>query len=196
MNRLSVWIFSHNLLHVKCRNLYNRTGNYDRCSGLCSVSLKLLLKSLFCYAALVISVLSLVHCKFKEFLIILTSVPTFLFHHLNVTRQIIRECILWNAGVELKSLLLNNLLNLRSKFARKFTHLTKNHVHCILVYGLPSWLTLKHVHQVHKGGVLYILAERSYQWRITQSWPYVLNLLEEHNYQVINAEFLLALISE
>ena len=135
------------------------------------------------------------HCKLKELLIIFSTVPTLFFHHLLKLRKFVRECILRIACVELQTLRLNNIDNLRSKRSRKLTCLAKNHIHCIRVY-LPAWLTLKSLHKVHKGCILNILAERSNQWRITQTWPYILNLLEEFDYKVVDAQLRFALISE
>ena len=136
------------------------------------------------------------HSKLEEFLVVLASVPTFLFHHLDVARQIVRECVLRNTGVELKTLLLDNFLDLRSKFSRKFTHLAEDHVHSILVYGLPSRLALEHVHQVHQCSILHVLAEWGYQWRVTKSWPYIFYLLEQHDNQSVEIQFLLSLVSQ
>ena len=196
MYRFCIRILGHDLLHVKCRNFNNRTGDDDRSACLCAVGFQFFLEPLLCNAALVIAILSLVHSKLEEFLVVLASVPAFLFHHLDEARQIVRECVLRNAGVELETLLLYDLLDFRSKFSRKLTHLAEDHVHGVLVDGLPSRLALEHMHEVHQGGVLHVLAERGYQWWITESWPYIFYLLEQHHNQLVDIQFLLSLVSQ
>ena len=74
--------------------------------------------------------------------------------------------------------------------------LAQDHVHGILVDGLPSGLALEGVHQVHQRGVLHVLAERGHERGITELGPYVLDFLEEHHHQLVEGDLLLALVAQ
>ena len=136
------------------------------------------------------------HCEFEEFLLVFSLIPSFFLHHCPELVELVRECILRVAGVELKTFALGKFHNLRRKLSRQFSHLAENHVPCILVDCRPARLTLEDVHQVHQGGVLHILAERCHEWRITETRPYIFYFLEQHDHQLIKAELILALSPE
>ena len=136
------------------------------------------------------------HSQLEEFLVILSAIPSFFLHHSSEPVQFIRECVLRRTCIEFKSFLLCERDNLRSKLSRQGTHLTENHVPCILVDGSPASLSLEDVHEVHQSRVLHILAERSDERRITKTRPYIFHFLEKHDHKLVKSQLSLSLGTE
>ena len=129
------------------------------------------------------------HCEFEEFLLILSLVPAFVFHHLAEFRKFVRIHVLRIAGIEFHSLLFRKVNDFRREFSRELAHPAQNHVPCVLVNGSPSWLSIENIEEVHEGGVLYVLAERCHQRRIAESWPYILDFIEKLHHEGVKADF-------
>ena len=60
-------MFGYEFVYVEFRHFHNRPRYYNRSTCLFLGSFEFLIESLFGYSALVVSVLSFVHCKFKQF---------------------------------------------------------------------------------------------------------------------------------
>ena len=122
--------------------------------------------------------------------------PSLFLHYLTELVKFIREFILRITGIEFKTFLLCQGNDFRSKRSRKLSHSAKNHVPRILIDCCPSRLSLEDVHQIHERSILHILAERSHERWITQTWPYILDLLEQHYHKLIESKLCLALCSK
>ena len=120
-----------------------------------------------------------------KFLVVLSAVPSFFLHDLTELVKLIRECILRVSCIEFKSLLLCQLNDLRSKLSRKFTHLSEDHVPCILIDCSPARLSFEKSHEIHQSRILHILAERGHKRRISQTRPYIFDLLEQHHHKLV-----------
>ena len=132
------------------------------------------------------------HCELEEFLLVLSFVPAFFLHHLAEVRQSVRIVVLRILSMELVAVLLCKFYDLRCQRARKVAHLALDHSPGILVYVAEALLALAHCKDVHKCGVLGILAERSNERWITELWPYILNLLEEFHEELVNCALVLS----
>ena len=132
------------------------------------------------------------HCELEEFLVVLAAIPTFLLHHLAELRKLVRILVLRVAGVEFLALSLREFDDFRSERSRKRTHLAEYHTPGILVYAAETRLVLAESEQVHKCGVLHVLAERGYEWRVAQTRPNVLNFVEELDHKRVKIALRLA----
>ena len=153
-------MFCQIILYRVFRKFYDRAYYNLRSTCLFACSLKILEETIFGDSALVVAVLSLVHCKLEELLVVLTAVPALVLHHRAELVEFVREGILRGSCVEFKTFVFRKLNYLRSKFSRKSTHLSEDHVPCILVDGCPARLSLESAHKVHERRILHILAER------------------------------------
>ena len=95
---------------------------------------------------------------------------------------------------KLAALLLSQLDQLGSDGTRNLATLAENHTPHSLVHHYKAALALLDSQQVHQRDVLDILAERSNQWRIAHARPYVLNLIEELDEQVVHRQLVLTLL--
>ena len=66
----------HDFLDVEGGNLDHLTGDYLGCSGFLAGCLKLFVETLLGHAALVVAVLTLVHCELEELLVVLSAVAS------------------------------------------------------------------------------------------------------------------------
>ena len=182
-------IFLSIFFDVELRHLHYRTHHVDRGTCLSLEVVQFSAESLLRNTALIVAILSLVHSEFEEFLLILTFVPTFVFHHLTEFREFVRIHVLRVAGIEFQVLFFGQVNDFRRKFSRELAHAAENHVPSVFVDSGPSRFAVEHVHQVHERSILHILAERCNKWWITKSWPYILDFIEELDHQCIQAYF-------
>ena len=152
-------------------------------------TLQFILETLLSCAGLVITILTVVHGKFKEFFFIISIFPTVLVHFFPIFIQSIRIVQLRIGIHKFISFWFRQFHNFRSQLARQTSALTENHIPRMIIYHRPALLTFHQLHEVHQCYILHILTERRYQRRIPQLRPYVFHLVEEHHQQVVNAEF-------
>ena len=125
------------------------------------------------------------HGILKEFLIILSEFPLVFFHQLAVLIKRIGIIVLRVAVEEFTSLTFRLFHDFGRKLTRQFTGFAQQHIPNIVGYHAPTFLAFLHSHHVHHGQVLYILAERGYQRRVTYTRPYVSHFVEEFNQQFV-----------
>ncbi len=137
-------------------------------------------------AALVVTILLRMHGEFEEFLIVLTIIPTILVHLLaEVVESRFKQRVRIDIR-ELTALLLGKFLQFRSDLTWHLTTLTEDHTPHIVVHHHETALALLHGEEVHQSDVLCILRERSHEWWITDTRPYISHLVEELDEQIVH----------
>ena len=125
------------------------------------------------------------HSVLEEFLVVFANFPVFLVHELAIFVKRVRIVLLRVALEELASLFLCLLNDLRRERSRQASGFAKDHIPDIVGDHAPTLFALFHLHHVHQGEILDILAEGGYQWRITDTWPNVSDLVEQFDQQLI-----------
>ena len=133
---------------------------------------------LLCLSVLVVAILLRVHGQFKEFLVILTAVPTIVSHFLAESVERIGDKRMRVVVGKLSFLLLCQFDEFGSNLSRHITALSEDHSPHRVVHHHKSSLTLLDSQQVHKCNILDILREWSNEWWITHARPYVCHLVE------------------
>ena len=125
------------------------------------------------------------HGIFEEFFIIFSQIPFILFHHLAILVERIRIIILWISGEELTAFTFRFLHEFRSQRTRQFTCLAQQHIPDIISDHTPTFLAFFHGNHIHHRQILNVLAERSYQRRITYTRPYISYFVKQLDKQLI-----------
>ena len=185
------------LLDVEGGTLHDRALNDDRGAGLGTGGLQVVLEALLGGAALVVAVLRRVHGQLEEFLVVGTEFPAVLLHLLAVVVHIVRIEGLDVAFEEFEALLGGEFLDFRSDRSGQLAAAAQDHAPDALVgEQAVARLALCFGHDVHQGDVLHILAERGHERRITDLRPYIFNLFEEFDHQVVERNFGFAVVAE
>ena len=100
-------------------------GGLGRGYYLSALLRKFFIELLFRQTGLILAVLLVVHSEFKQFLVVLSAVPTEFFHLLDILRKHIGIERLRVVGIELHTLLFRQLDDLRRQRARQLTGLTE-----------------------------------------------------------------------
>ena len=95
---------------------------------------------------------------------------------------------------KLIAFLFGQLLQLGSDLAWHLTAAAEDHAPHGIVHIDITALALLHREQVHQRDVLGILREWCHQWWIAHTRPYVSNLVEELDEQIVDTQFGLALL--
>ena len=139
----------------------------------------------FSLSTLVGLILSRMHSIFEEFFIVLTGFPFLFPHHLTIFIQLVRIIILRITCKEFTSFTFSLFHNFRSQLAGQLSCLTQNHIPDIIGNHTPAFLTFFHLDNIHHSQILYILAKRSNQTRITYTRPYICHFIKQLNKQFI-----------
>ena len=128
------------------------------------------------------------HGVFEELLVVLTERPTVGFH-LGAEFVEAVGCIgLRVFGLELTALTLGKLNEFGSNGSGQLARLAENHIPDVVGDEAPALLALLHLHDVHKGEVLDILAEWGHEAGIAYARPYVCYFIEQLDEQVVGGE--------
>ena len=125
------------------------------------------------------------HSIFEEFFVVLSHFPFVLFHQFAIFVEGIGIVILRITFKELTAFTFCLFNDFGSKFARQTSGFTQNHIPDIIGNHSPTFFSFFHCHHVHHGEVLHVLAERSHQWRITDTRPYVSYFIKELDEQLV-----------
>ena len=125
------------------------------------------------------------HGIFEEFFIVLSGFPFILLHQLAILVEIIRIVVLRISFEEFASFAFRLFNDFRSKLTRQASGFTQNHIPNIIGNHTPTVFTFLHCHHIHHGKVLHILAERSHQWWITYTRPYISHFIKQFDKKLI-----------
>ena len=153
-------------------------------------------ETLFGYAGLVVAVLAVVHGQFEEFFVVGAAVPAVVGHFLAVLVEGIGVVLLRVGVGKLVAFLVGQFDDFGGQGTGQSSALAEYHVPGVVVNHGPALFTFDELHEVHEGHVLDVLAEGGDEWGIAELGPDVFYFVEEHDEQVVQAEFGFALSLE
>ena len=182
---LAVDIDCHDLRFLRHLELDRLGSGFIRVRFLCPAFSDVSLEFHFRFTGTISLILCWVHSVLEELLVVFTNFPVFLVHELAIFVERVRIVLLRITLEELASLFLSLLDNLRRERSRQASGFAEDHIPNIVGDHAPTLFALFHLHHVHQGEILDILAEGGYQWRITNTWPNVSDLVEQFDQQLI-----------
>ena len=112
---------------------------------------------LLCHTALIDTILFGMHSQFKEFLIVLTALPTIVFHLLAESiKCIVKQCMWIDIG-KFAFLLDSEFFQFGCDLSRNLSALAEYHAPHGIVHHHIASLALLYRQQVHQGNILGVL---------------------------------------
>ena len=128
------------------------------------------------------------HGEFQKFLVVLTAIPTILFHLLDEAVELVGIVRLRVFGAEFVALFFGQSHNFGCQFAGQLTALAEDHAPDGVVHHRIAGFVHRFGEEIHQSNVLHILAEGRNEGRITHTRPHISHFVEEFHQEGVFRE--------
>ncbi len=168
-------------------------GNIERLTNSILRSCGVPIRALFYSATPMIPVLSLIRNRLRGFLVVETTIPTFLHRRLPMFIGFIERNVLEITLVRFVSLRPNGLRGLQDGLSQRLSRASRGRVPYILICHEPSQLPLRRDRRVRRYNVLSVLTREDRGQQVTGAEPRVFRLLGRRGRRLIGERFHLTL---